>query len=32
MKVKGSDYTVLESYCRYVITAGKALDIDIGGR
>ncbi|XP_064403101.1 small ribosomal subunit protein uS10m-like [Halichondria panicea] len=32
VQVKGSDYTVLESYCRYVITAGKALDIDIGGR
>ncbi len=31
-QVKGSDYAVLDSYCRYVITAGKALDIDIGGR
>lgn len=32
IKVKGADYAVLDSYCRYVITAGKALGINIGGR
>ena len=30
--MKGADYAVLDSYCRYVITAGKALGINIGGR
>ena len=32
LQVKGADYVVLESYCRFTITAAKALDIDIGGR
>lgn len=32
VKVKGSDYAVLDSYCRYVITAAKLLGIDISGR
>ena len=30
--MKGADYAVLDSYCRYVVTAGKALGINIGGR
>ncbi len=32
LQVKAADYMVLESYCRFVITAAKALGIDIGGR
>ena len=32
LQVKGADHAVLDSYCRFLITAGKALDIDIGGR
>jgi small subunit ribosomal protein S10 len=32
IKVKGADYAVLDSYCRYVITAGNALGVNIGGR
>ena len=32
LQVKGADYTVLESYCRYIVSSGKALNIDIGGR
>ena len=32
MQVKGADYAVLDSYCRYVVTAGRALGIDIGGK
>ncbi|KAL5463605.1 hypothetical protein EMCRGX_G032519 [Ephydatia muelleri] len=32
IKVKGSDYAVLDSYCRYLITAAKILGIDISGR
>ena len=32
VKVKGSDYAVLDSYCRYLITAAKVLGIDISGR
>jgi hypothetical protein len=31
-QVKGADFRVLESYCRFVITAAKALEINIGGR
>ena len=31
-QVKGADYAVLDSYCRFVITAAKALDVVIGGR
>ncbi len=29
-QVKGADFRVLDSYCRYVITAAKALGINIG--
>ena len=29
-QVKGSDYMVLDSYCKFVTTAAKFLDIDIG--
>ena len=32
MQAKSADYAVLDSYCRFVITAGKALGINIGGR
>ena len=32
IQIKGADHAVLDSYCRFLITAGKALDIDIGGR
>ena len=32
VQVKGSDYAVLDSYSRFVITAAKALDIDISGK
>lgn len=32
LQVKGADHAVLDSYCRFLVTAGKALDIDIGGR
>ena len=31
-QVKGADYAVLDSYCRFVTTAGKALGINIGGK
>lgn len=30
LQVKGSDYMVLDSYCKFVTTAAKFLDINIG--
>lgn len=30
LQVKGSDYMVLDSYCKFVTTTAKFLDIDIG--
>lgn len=31
-QVKGADMKVLESYCRFVVTAGKAMELNISGR
>ncbi len=32
LQVKGADFRVLDSYSRYVITAAKALDINVSGK